>query len=244
MRTSRGAWSLAGLVAGLAGLATSYFVAMAMTIRESPVVAVAELVIRLTPGPVAERAIRILGHLDKPLLILGILLILARPLRVRRPAGPAVVVAAGRRVRRARAPWARSRWRSSPAPPSSDYLPARGRLRDLAGLPVAADRAAAPGRAGRVGRGVRGAGEPVGGRAPRPTRPQPPRVPDPRRRADGGVGLRRGRRAGRRHRPPARRGDPAAAAALGGHRPAGPARRPGRAARASARGRRRTTTST
>jgi DMSO/TMAO reductase YedYZ molybdopterin-dependent catalytic subunit len=77
VRTSRGAWSLAGLVAGLAGLATSYFTAMAMTIRESPLVAVAELVIRITPGPVAERAIRILGHLDKPLLIVGILLLLA-----------------------------------------------------------------------------------------------------------------------------------------------------------------------
>ncbi len=76
MKTSRRAWSLAGLVAGLAGLATSYFVAMAMTIRESPVVAVAELVIRLTPGPVAERAIRFLGHLDKPVLLLVILLIL------------------------------------------------------------------------------------------------------------------------------------------------------------------------
>jgi DMSO/TMAO reductase YedYZ molybdopterin-dependent catalytic subunit len=77
VRTSRHAWSLAGLVAGIAGLATSYFVAMAMTIRESPVVAVAELVIRLTPGPVAERAIRLLGHLDKPFLIFVILLVLA-----------------------------------------------------------------------------------------------------------------------------------------------------------------------
>ena len=69
MRTSRHAWWLAGLVAGLAGLATSYFVAMVMTIRESPVVAVAELVIRLTPGAVAERAIQVLGHHDKPFLV-------------------------------------------------------------------------------------------------------------------------------------------------------------------------------
>ena len=57
MRTFRGAWALAGLTVGFAGLAASYFVAMAMAIRESPVVAVAELVIRLTPGPLAERAI-------------------------------------------------------------------------------------------------------------------------------------------------------------------------------------------
>ena len=65
MRTTRGTWSLAGLVAGFAGVATSYFVAMVMTIRDPPLVAVAELVIRLTPGVVVERAIRILGHHDK-----------------------------------------------------------------------------------------------------------------------------------------------------------------------------------
>lgn len=77
MRTSRGAWSLAGLVAGGAGLATSYFAAMALTIRESPVVAVAELVIRVTPGSLAERAIQVLGHWDKPVLLAVILLLLA-----------------------------------------------------------------------------------------------------------------------------------------------------------------------
>ena len=58
------------------GLATSYATAMALTIRESPVVAVAELIIRITPGPVAERIIRFVGQLDKPLLILGIVLFL------------------------------------------------------------------------------------------------------------------------------------------------------------------------
>lgn len=70
MRTSCGAWSLAGLIAGFAGLATSYCLAMVSTIRDAPVVAVAEGVIRLTPGPVVERAIRILGHQDKPFLML------------------------------------------------------------------------------------------------------------------------------------------------------------------------------
>ena len=63
-------------MAGTAGLATSYFAAMVMTIRESPVVAVAELVIRLTPGPVVERAIRFLGHHDKTFLVVVLLLIL------------------------------------------------------------------------------------------------------------------------------------------------------------------------
>ncbi|MTB85918.1 molybdopterin-dependent oxidoreductase [Nocardioides marmotae] len=73
MRTSRGAWSLAGLVAGAAGLATSYCVAMVMTIRDSPVVAVAEQIIRLVPGGVIEKAIRLFGPLDKPLLVLGVI---------------------------------------------------------------------------------------------------------------------------------------------------------------------------
>ena len=76
MTTFRGAWSVAGLVAGAAGLATSYFAAMALTIRESPVVAVAELVIRITPGPVAEYLISLVGRLDKPLLLLGIFVVL------------------------------------------------------------------------------------------------------------------------------------------------------------------------
>ena len=76
MSTSR-AWSVAGLVAGFAGLAASYCAAQVMTVREAPVVAVAELVIRWTPGAVAERAIQLLGHKDKPVLVLAILLILA-----------------------------------------------------------------------------------------------------------------------------------------------------------------------
>lgn len=75
MSTSRGAWSVAGLVAGFAGLATSYCLAMVSTLRDAPVVAVAEGVIRLTPGPVVERAIKILGHNDKPFLMLVILVL-------------------------------------------------------------------------------------------------------------------------------------------------------------------------
>ncbi len=77
MRTFRGAWSLAGLLAGGAGLATSYAVANLLAIRDSPVVAVAELVILVTPGAVVEEAIGTLGAADKPLLVGGILLFLA-----------------------------------------------------------------------------------------------------------------------------------------------------------------------
>lgn len=72
----RAPWAVSGVLAGLAGLATSYATAMLLTIRGSPVVAVSELVIDLTPGPVAERAIAFLGHWDKPLLLAAVLLIL------------------------------------------------------------------------------------------------------------------------------------------------------------------------
>ncbi|WP_193613402.1 molybdopterin-dependent oxidoreductase [Nocardioides lijunqiniae] len=76
MKTTRWAWSLAGVLAGAAGLATSYLTANALSIRESPVVAVAEDVIRLTPGSVAEAAIDVLGHRDKPVLV-GVILLLS-----------------------------------------------------------------------------------------------------------------------------------------------------------------------
>ena len=70
------AWLLAGLVAGVAGLATSYFLAMVLTIRDSPVVAVSELVIRVTPGVVVEHAIALLQHYDKPVLVTSVLVLL------------------------------------------------------------------------------------------------------------------------------------------------------------------------
>lgn len=59
---------------GLAGLATSYLAASALSVREAPVVAVGELVIRATPGNLAERAIALVGQWDKPLLITGVVI--------------------------------------------------------------------------------------------------------------------------------------------------------------------------
>lgn len=76
MRTFRGAWPIVGLVAGGAGLATSYATANLLAIRDSPVVAVAELVIRIMPGRVVEEAIGALGAADKPLLVGGIIVFL------------------------------------------------------------------------------------------------------------------------------------------------------------------------
>ncbi len=49
---------------------------MVLAIRVSPVVAVAETVIAITPGAVADRAISVLGLYDKPALVTGILVLL------------------------------------------------------------------------------------------------------------------------------------------------------------------------
>ncbi|WP_408896799.1 molybdopterin-dependent oxidoreductase [Nocardioides sp. R1-1] len=76
MRTSRAWWPPAGVLAGAGGLATSYAVAELLHVRDSPVVAVAEGVIALTPGKVAKWAIDTFGTDDKLVLILGILAIL------------------------------------------------------------------------------------------------------------------------------------------------------------------------
>ncbi len=77
MSTPARTWSLAGLAAGGAGLAASYLVATLLGIRESPVVAVAETVVVLTPGAVAEALIAVVGRADKPLLVIGVVLVVA-----------------------------------------------------------------------------------------------------------------------------------------------------------------------
>ncbi|GAA4809754.1 molybdopterin-dependent oxidoreductase [Nocardioides caeni] len=76
MRNSRGWWALAGVLAGLAGLAVSYAVASLLNVRESPVVAVAEGVTGLTPGSVVKWAIETFDRDDKKVLVIGMLLIL------------------------------------------------------------------------------------------------------------------------------------------------------------------------
>lgn len=65
-----------GVVATVAGLAAAQLIAAFWGGRVGPVLAVGEWVVELTPGTVAERAIDLLGHADKPVLIAGVLLVL------------------------------------------------------------------------------------------------------------------------------------------------------------------------
>jgi DMSO/TMAO reductase YedYZ molybdopterin-dependent catalytic subunit len=69
--------AMAGVLAGWAGLATAELTAGLLAVRESPVVSVAEWVVRLTPGQVAEAVIQRLGHWDKPFLVASVLLVLS-----------------------------------------------------------------------------------------------------------------------------------------------------------------------
>jgi DMSO/TMAO reductase YedYZ molybdopterin-dependent catalytic subunit len=73
---TRAPWALAGLLTGLGGLATSYLTASWLGLRGNPVTDVAQLVIRLTPGAVAEHLIQLVGRHDKPLLVTGVLVVL------------------------------------------------------------------------------------------------------------------------------------------------------------------------
>jgi len=72
--SSRTAAALAGAAAGAAGLAVTELASALLRGRVSPVLAVGEAVIELTPGALAERAIDAVGRADKPLLVTGVVL--------------------------------------------------------------------------------------------------------------------------------------------------------------------------
>jgi sulfite oxidase len=94
--------TISGVLAVAGGMATAELVSGVLSLRASPVVAVAETVIELTPGSIAEPLIALVGQADKPLLITGVLLglvalgALAGVLGARRRgAGVALLVALG-----------------------------------------------------------------------------------------------------------------------------------------------------
>jgi DMSO/TMAO reductase YedYZ molybdopterin-dependent catalytic subunit len=72
--TKPGLGAAVGVLSAGAGLAASELVSGYLHQRVSPVVAVAESIIRLTPGWVIEKIISVVGHNDKPLVITGTLL--------------------------------------------------------------------------------------------------------------------------------------------------------------------------
>jgi DMSO/TMAO reductase YedYZ molybdopterin-dependent catalytic subunit len=63
--------ALAGILTGVAGVITSQATVWALRVDNPPVLAVASAVRDLTPGPVAHRLIKLVGHQDKPLLVAG-----------------------------------------------------------------------------------------------------------------------------------------------------------------------------
>jgi len=69
MTTSRRLGALLGVVSAASGLAVSELLSGFLHQRVSPIIAVAESVISLTPGRVAEFFISLVGTYDKPLLI-------------------------------------------------------------------------------------------------------------------------------------------------------------------------------
>jgi DMSO/TMAO reductase YedYZ molybdopterin-dependent catalytic subunit len=72
-----GRGALAGVIAAGAGLAVSELLSGLAHLRVSPLEAVAESIIRLTPGPVIEFVISHFGHNDKPLVIVMTLVAVA-----------------------------------------------------------------------------------------------------------------------------------------------------------------------
>ncbi len=57
-----------------AGLATTELLAGLLRVRASPVVAIGETVIAITPGSIAHRIISVVGHADKPLAVTSVVI--------------------------------------------------------------------------------------------------------------------------------------------------------------------------
>ncbi|HEX6247005.1 MAG TPA: molybdopterin-dependent oxidoreductase, partial [Nocardioidaceae bacterium] len=132
--------ALAGLVAGLAGVAVSHAVTMLLTVRATPLLAVAEAIIEITPGPVAEPLIRLTGQYDKTVLVVGVALgFLALSawagVLTRRGQGPALAVFLALGVVAAAAVWTR------PGATAFDLLPViAGTVTWVVVLPLLVDR--------------------------------------------------------------------------------------------------------
>jgi DMSO/TMAO reductase YedYZ molybdopterin-dependent catalytic subunit len=65
---------VAGVVVGLVGIAVSHTLTMLLTVRTSPLLAVAGAIIDIMPGPLVETLVQLAGHYDKPILVAGVAL--------------------------------------------------------------------------------------------------------------------------------------------------------------------------
>lgn len=74
--TNRQSPALAGVLATAAGLSVTELLAGILKVRASPVVAVGETAIALTPGGIAHKIIEIVGHADKPLAIASVIVVI------------------------------------------------------------------------------------------------------------------------------------------------------------------------
>lgn len=63
-----------GVLAAAAGIAASEGLAALLDLRESPLLSVGQSVIELTPGPIAEAIISVVGHADKPLAVTSVVM--------------------------------------------------------------------------------------------------------------------------------------------------------------------------
>ena len=70
--TPRRRLAVAGALTGVAGLVVADLATNVLHARATPVQAVAEAVIAITPGPVAEALIHLVGRNDKPILVAGV----------------------------------------------------------------------------------------------------------------------------------------------------------------------------
>ncbi len=70
--THRHSPALSGVLATGAGLALTELLAGLLKVRASPVVAIGETVIAITPGGIAHKIISVVGHADKPLAVTSV----------------------------------------------------------------------------------------------------------------------------------------------------------------------------
>lgn len=64
--------TLSGLLAAGAAIAATEGLSALFNVRESPILAVGQSVIKLTPGPMAEAIIGVVGQADKPLAVASV----------------------------------------------------------------------------------------------------------------------------------------------------------------------------